>query len=148
MRIGELATRAACDVQTVRVYEREGLIDEPQREPSGYRRYGEPHLSRLNFIRHCRSLDIALPEVRQLLDYAAEPDLSCTQVNGLIDRQIALVRQRLDALRTLEQQLTALRQSCDGDGSHPCAILEAFLESAQAHVCACHANLVTERARN
>ena len=73
MRIGELASRAGCDVQTVRFYERETLLEEPRREPSGYRRYDERHLTRLNFIRHCRSLDIPLAEVRQLLEFAAKP---------------------------------------------------------------------------
>ena len=69
MKIGELASQAGCDVQTVRFYEREGLLAEPEREASGYRRYAEPHLRRLQFIRHCRSLDIPLPEIRQLLDW-------------------------------------------------------------------------------
>jgi DNA-binding transcriptional MerR regulator len=65
MRIGELAARAACDVQTIRYYEREGLLEPPEREPSGYRRYAGGHLARLHFIRHCRTLDIPLAEVRR-----------------------------------------------------------------------------------
>ncbi len=138
MKIGELAGRAGCDVQTVRFYEREGLLEEPLREASGYRRYDERHLTRLNFIRHCRSLDIPLPEVRQLLDFAAKPDQSCAQVNDLLDGHIALVKQRLRALRALEGQLVALRRTCDGDVSHPCAILESFMAAADAHACACH----------
>ena len=70
MKIGEVAAKAGCDVQTVRYYEREGLLEAPEREDSGYRRYSDKHLSRLQFIRHCRALDIPLAEVRQLLDYA------------------------------------------------------------------------------
>ena len=139
MKIGELAARAACEVQTVRYYEREGLLEEPQRESSGYRRYDERHLSRLHFIRHCRALDIPLTEVRRLLDFAARPEQSCAQVNDLLDGHIALVQQRMRALETLQQQLTALRQSCDGDVSHPCAILQSFMCAAQEHACACHA---------
>ena len=80
MKIGELAASAGYDVQTVRFYEREGMLEEPQREASGYRRYDERHRTRLNFIRHCRSLDIPLPEVRQLLEFAANPTRSCSQV--------------------------------------------------------------------
>jgi DNA-binding transcriptional MerR regulator len=60
-------------VQTVRYYEREGLLEAPEREESGYRRYADRHLQRLQFIRHCRALDIPLAEVRQLLDYAQTP---------------------------------------------------------------------------
>jgi Cd(II)/Pb(II)-responsive transcriptional regulator len=139
MKIGELAARADCDVQTVRFYEREGLLEEPQREASGYRRYDERHLTRLNFIRHCRSLDIPLPHVRQLLAFAAQPDRSCAQVDGLLDSQIVLVKQRIQALRALEKQLVALRRTCDGDASHSCAILESFMSAAEDHACACHA---------
>ena len=138
MRIGELAARARCDVQTVRFYEREGLLEAPAREASGYRRYAERHLTRLNFIRHCRSLDIPLPEVRQLLDFAAEPDRSCAQVDDLLDGHIALVERRIQSLRALEKQLVALRRTCDGDTSHACAILESFMTAAQDHACACH----------
>jgi len=138
MKIGELAAGAGCDVQTVRFYEREGLLEEPQREASGYRRYDERHRARLNFIRHCRSLDISLPEVRRLLDFAARPDQSCAQVNTLLDEHITLVKGRIQALKALETQLVSLRKSCDGDTSHPCAILDSFMSAAQDHACACH----------
>jgi Cd(II)/Pb(II)-responsive transcriptional regulator len=139
MKIGELAARAGCDVQTVRFYEREGLLEAPTREASGYRRYAEPDLTRLNFIRHCRSLDIPLPEVRQLLAFARQPEQSCAQVNELLDGHIALVKARIQALEALEGQLVSLRRSCDGDASHACAILESFMTAAQDHACACHA---------
>lgn len=138
MKIGELASAAGCDVQTVRFYEREGLLAEPARTASGYRSYDERHLTRLNFIRHCRSLDIPLPEVRQLLDFAAAPEQSCGQVNELLDEHIALVKGRIQALASLEKQLVALRKTCDGDASHPCAILESFMSAAEQHGCACH----------
>jgi len=138
MKIGELAARGGCDVQTVRFYEREGLLDEPERETSGYRRYADRHLQRLQFIRHCRSLDIPLPEVRELLKFAAQPEQSCAHVDALLDEHIGRVRLRLAALRTLQKQLLALRGRCDGDPSHSCAILESFMTAAEAHACACH----------
>jgi len=122
----------------VRFYEREGLLDEPEREASGYRRYADRHLQRLQFIRHCRSLDIPLPEVRELLKFAAQPEQSCAHVDALLDEHIDRVRQRLAALRTLQRQLLALRGRCDGDPSHSCAILESFMAAAEAHACACH----------
>ena len=139
MKVGELAARAGCDAQTVRFYEREGLLEEPQREASGYRRYDERHLTRVRFIRHCRELDLPLSEVRQLLAFAAQPSQSCAQVNGLLDSHLALVQQRIQALQTLEMQLAALRRSCDGNTAHPCAILESFVAAAETHACACHA---------
>lgn len=136
MKIGELAAKAGCDVQTVRFYEREELLEEPDREASGYRRYEERHLTRLNFIRHCRSLDIPLPEVRQLLAFAAQPASNCGQVNDLLDRHIALVSQRVRELQSLEHQLVALRRTCDGAGTHACAILESFGVSTEPHALA------------
>lgn len=139
MKIGELASKAGCDVQTVRFYEREGLLEEPSRTGAGYRSYDQRHLGRLHFIRHCRSLDIPLPEVRQLLAFAAQPDRSCAQVNELLDRHIALVQERIRALQALDAQLVALRRTCEGDASQACAILEAFRTSAEQHACACHA---------
>ncbi|TFY96682.1 Cd(II)/Pb(II)-responsive transcriptional regulator [Ramlibacter humi] len=138
MKIGELASRAGCDAQTVRFYEREGLLPEPPRQSSGYRQYADGHLARLGFIRHCRSLDIPLPEVRQLLALAETPSESCGQVNGLIDRHIELVRERVRALQSLETQLVSLRRACDGDASHPCTILQSFMGVAGEHACACH----------
>jgi Cd(II)/Pb(II)-responsive transcriptional regulator len=139
MRLGELAALAGCDVQTVRFYEREGLLAEPEREPSGYRRYAARHLQRLQFIRHCRSLDIPLADIRELLAFAASPEPSCAQVNSLLDAHIMTVKQRLRGLKTLEKQLVALRKQCDGDASHQCAILESFMTATEAHACACHA---------
>lgn len=131
MRIGEIARRADCEVQTVRFYEREGLLPAPAREVSGYRNYGAQHLARLNFIRHCRSLDIPLAEIRQLLEFAATPEQSCAQVNQLLDAHIGLIRKRIDSLLNLEKELSSLRQSCAGDSSRACAILESFIRAAE-----------------
>lgn len=146
MRIGQFAARAGCDVQTVRFYEREGLLAPPEREGSGYRTYADRDLTRLQFIRHCRSLDIPLPEVRHLLAFADTPRQSCEQVNSLLDKHIGQVRQRLRALVALEQQLVALRSQCRGDGDRACAILESFMHVAQEHACACHAERSSTRA--
>ena len=133
MKIGELAAQAACDVQTVRFYEREGLLEAPKRDASGYRNYEEKHLTRLSFIRHCRSLDISLPEVERLLEYAARPENSCGEVDDLLDRHIALVARRIQELMALQQQLVALRRTCSGEGQHPCAILQSFACAAERH---------------
>lgn len=138
MKIGELAASAGCDVQTVRYYEREGLLEAPERDASGYRRYANRHVQRMQFIRHCRSLDVPLSDVRQLLAFAAAPQQSCAAVDRLLDQHIAQVQQRRQALVTLEAQLVALRKRCDGDASQPCAILESFKTATDAHACACH----------
>lgn len=139
MKIGELATQTDCDVQTIRYYERAGLLEAPERESSGYRRYASKHLARLRFIRRCRSLDIPLPEVRQLVDYADAPRQSCPEVNALLDKHIEQVHQRLVALKSLERQLIALRRECKGaSATRSCAILDSFMKAATDHSCACH----------
>jgi len=139
MKIGELAQQAGVPIDTVRYYEREGLLEAPAREPSGYRRYAGKHLARLRFVRHCRSLDIPLAEVRQLIDYADAPRQSCAKVNALLDEHIDHVHRRLLALKALERQLVALRRACGGaDSARSCAILESFISASGAQSCACH----------
>ncbi|MGT2493310.1 MerR family transcriptional regulator [Cupriavidus basilensis] len=103
MRIGELARHSSCDVETIR-YEREGL-DAPQREDSGYRRYGDSHLLQLNFVRHCRSLGMSLSDVRRLRDFERDPTLACDDINALLDRQI-------EQIHTQRVALEAWRANC------------------------------------
>jgi Cd(II)/Pb(II)-responsive transcriptional regulator len=127
MRIGEIAAQAGCDVQTVRYYEREGLLESPNREPSGYRSYAQAHLDRLQFIRRCRSLDVSLTEIRRLLDYSHDPRQSCDDVNALVDDHIRRVKERIESLRSLERQLISLRSECTGeDAGTSCRILAAI----------------------
>ena len=140
MRIGELAKRGDCDVETVRFYEREGLLDAPAREANGYRRYAETQLAQLNFIRHCRSLGIGLPEVRTLRCFQENPRLACDEINQLVDRQIARIHQQIESLRLLEQQLHALRRTCKASRkASECGILRNLAKAAETGSCPCHA---------
>ena len=77
MKIGELARRTGCQVETIRYYEREGLLPEPARSPGNYRLYGSAHVERLTFIRHCRALDMTLGEIRTLLMHRDHPERDC-----------------------------------------------------------------------
>jgi len=112
MKIGELAAKAECDVQTVRYYERTGLLPAPERTHSNYRSYGPRHLERLQFIRRCRSLDMALGEVRVLLSFLEHPEKNCAAVNQLLDEHVEHVRTRLKDLAELEVELKRLRRQC------------------------------------
>lgn len=129
MRISELAARADTEVDTVRYYEKTGLLPAPQRLANGYRAYTATHLHRLQFIRRCRLLDIGLADIDRLLQYAAQPQADCTAVDELIDLQLGKVRERIAHLQTLEQQLGALRQQCGAQDGSPrrtaqCGILQ------------------------
>lgn len=114
MRIGELAQASGTPVETIRFYEREGLLPQAPRDQSNYRVYGPAHLERLGFIRHCRTLDMTLEEIGTLLRFKDAPDADCGDVNALLDEHIGHVATRIRALRQLEKQLRALRAQCVG----------------------------------
>jgi Cd(II)/Pb(II)-responsive transcriptional regulator len=144
MRIGELAKQAGVDAQTVRYYERQGLLAAPSRTPSGYRAYGAQHVERLNFIRHCRSLDMPLADVKHLLELSSDRGVSCGDVNALVQSHLDRVRARRAALEALEKQLAALRAHCESGRQGAdcrvadCGILEELIHAAQGAACACH----------
>lgn len=112
MQIKDLARATGVDVETIRFYEKEGLLPEPARLDNGYRNYAQPHLERLSFIRHCRGLDMTLDEVRTLLRFKDAPTDNCGAVNALLDQHIGHVAQRVRELRSLELQLKSLREQC------------------------------------
>ena len=112
MRIGELARQTGCQVETIRYYEREGLLPAPARSRGNYRRYGEEQLERLRFIRHCRSLAMSLDEIRLLLGFKDAPEGECDEVNSLLDEHIRHVADRIAELRALQKQLRELRSLC------------------------------------
>lgn len=129
MKIGELATRTGCRVVTIRYYEREGLLPEPARSEANYRLYGEPHVERLAFIRHCRALDMTLDEIRALLDCHDHPAQSCQRANVLIDEHLSHVEARIAQLQALEETLVALRARCQGQRpAAECGILNALAQ--------------------
>lgn len=124
MRIGELSAAADVDVETIRYYEKIGLMPPPQRGANGYRAYDDRQLAQLTFIRHCRALDIGLADIRRLLEFSTHPDASCGDINLLIDEQLERVRARLESLHALERQLQTLRNACSGEHAiQGCGIL-------------------------
>lgn len=156
MQIKHLAAATGVDVETIRFYEKQGLLPAPARLNNGYRQYEAAHLERLSFIRHCRALDMPLAEVQRLLSFVDDPARHCADVNELVDAQLSRVRARLASMLALEKQLVQLRarcavpnaQSVDGtdgvsgadhaDGA-ACGILAELVSAAHGEACACHA---------
>ena len=139
MRIGELAKATGIDVETLRYYERVGLVQRPARQANGYRAYGQDAIERANFIRHCRTLDMGLEDIKRLLDFTSKPDADCLDVNHLLDEHLVRVRAKLKSLRTLEKQLARLRTQCDtGQRAADCGILQELVAAAHGEACACH----------
>jgi len=131
MKIGELARAAATQVETIRYYERQGLLPKVERSEGNYRIYDESDAARLLFIRRCRSLDMTLDEIRLLLRFRDAPEENCAGVNTLLHEHIGHVALRIRELRQLERQLKALLGQCDDvrEMSH-CGILNALDEPA------------------
>ncbi|WP_281173375.1 Cd(II)/Pb(II)-responsive transcriptional regulator [Halotalea alkalilenta] len=148
LRIGALAKRAGCAVETIRFYEREDLLPPPARSESNYRLYSASHEERLRFIRRCRSLDMTLGEIRALLVLRdAGPD-RCNEVDRLVEAHLHHVEARIRELEALRHQLVDLRGQCSGEGNgEECAILkrledprsfEDLPEGATRHVSGTH----------
>ena len=124
MKISELAQATGTPADTIRYYEREGLLPEPARGGNNYRVYGAEHAERLAFIRQARGLDMSLDEIRVLLRWQAQPGADCGAVNALVDEHIQHIATRIRELRALERQLKALRASCAAvQPSGDCGIL-------------------------
>ena len=135
MHIGELARRTGIQVETIRYYEREGLLPEPARTDGNYRVYGQGHLEQVQFIRHCRSLDMSLDEVRTLLRLKHSPADGCGDVNTLLDEHLRHVTRRIKELKGLERELKALRARCasESDAAH-CGILSELATASRLEV--------------
>lgn len=132
MKIGELSSAASTPIETIRFYEREGLLPAPARTAGNFRIYEAAHLDRLQLIRYCRGLDMSLEEVRVLLSFRDQPGAACGDVNALLDRHIRHVSTRIEELRLLERQLLDLRKQCgDERTAQHCGILAGMKEAAQ-----------------
>ena len=133
MKIGELAAATSTPAETIRYYEREGLLAAPARSEGNYRVYGATHVERLTFVRHCRSLDMALDEIRSLLRFRDAPEENCVGVNDLLDQHISHVVTRIVELHALEKQLKKLRARCrKAEAAANCGILEELAMKATA----------------
>lgn len=139
MRIGELAKVCATTVETVRFYEREGLLAAPVRSAGNYRLYSERAVDCIAFIRHCRALDMTLEEIRVLLRLRDSPDSSCAEVSAVLEEHIGHVSDRIVALRKLKHQLQDLHSQCRGDSqiAH-CEIMSGLGERDERNTTAHH----------
>lgn len=139
MKIGELATAAGVDAQTLRYYEKIRLLPAPIREANGYRSYPPQALERVRFIRHCRELDMSLEEVARILHLSETPEADCDDINAILDKHLEQVRTRQAMLMQLEQQLQALRAQCHvHNRAADCGILKDLMRAAADSNCSCH----------
>lgn len=123
--IGELSRRTGCNIETIRYYERIGLMPAPPRK-GRYRSYGREHVARLGFVRRARELGFTLDEVRALLALAAGGQAACTEVRDLAAAHLQDVRARIVDLKRMERVLTAAVRSCDAGQDPGCPLIEAL----------------------
>lgn len=134
MTIGQVATAAEIGVETVRYYEREGLLEKPARRPSGYRQYQPDTIIRLRFIKQAQRLGFTLREIKELLALKLNPRATRAQVRERAEAKIANIDQRIRELKRMKQALAPLIQACDGKGTLAgCPILAAIDEPCHSH---------------
>lgn len=134
LSIGEVAKAAEVGIETVRFYEREGLIAEPPRRHSGYRQYPPDTVRRLRFIRRAKDLGFTLKEIGELLDLRVDPTRSCADVRSLAKVKMADIEARMIDLARIQAALTELVRSCRGGGpTSACPILDALDEREVKH---------------
>jgi MerR family transcriptional regulator, mercuric resistance operon regulatory protein len=127
MRIGEVAAEAGVNIQTLRYYERRGLLAAPERTGSGYRRYPGDTVRVVRFIKRAQELGFSLRECQELLGLASGEAGGCGAVRRLATRKIADLEARIAALRGMRRSLERLVQTCDGPRARrECPLLEAI----------------------
>jgi len=128
--IGQVARQAGIGVETVRYYEREGLLPPPPRSASGYRHYPADSVRRLAFIRHAKALGFSLADIRELLMLRAEPGASSVAVRQLAQAKLMEIREKIAALEKMQQTLEHLVDECPGYvPTAECPILDALAEA-------------------
>jgi MerR family mercuric resistance operon transcriptional regulator len=132
LTIGKIARLAEVGVETVRFYEREGLIDEPPRRESGYRQYPKETVRRLRFIKHAKELGFTLKEIKELFALRIDPETTCEDIRFRAETKIGHIEEKIWTLKRMKEALKKLTLSCSGRGPvSECPILEAMEDDEQ-----------------
>ena len=127
-RIGEVATRTGCSPESIRHYEKLGLMAPPQRGEQGYRIYDQATLERVSFIRHGRSLGLDLHSIQELLALSDNPDTDCSAADDIASRHLEHVEERITALQALASELRQLVHQCRGGKTADCRIIKTLYD--------------------
>ena len=125
---GGLAARTGCNIETIRYYERAGLLPSPPRSAGGHRLYGEGLIRRLNFVRRSRDLGFTIEEIRELLRLVDGGTYTCGEVEQLARDHIREIRRKIADLRRLQRVLETMAARCSGDAVPDCPIIEALFD--------------------
>lgn len=117
MRIGAVAKRTGIGIETIRFYERQGLLIEPERQSSGYRQFDEAAIARLNFIMRAKGLGFTLAEIKELLALWFDPVTTCCDVRRRAEQKISDIEERVRALQAMKRSLKKLIDQCQKQGT-------------------------------
>ena len=123
-----LARRTACNLETIRYYEKIGLMPQPPRTEPGHRRYDDRHVERLRFILRARELGFSLDDIRGLLALVDRGTQTCAEVKERTERHLADVRDKIADLKRIERVLAETAAKCSGDEVPDCPVLEALAQ--------------------
>lgn len=126
MRIGELAKATGTKAETIRYYEREGILPPADRTDSNYRDYSQDHLAALTFVRRARALGFSMAQVRELLALSDHDEKPCENVDNLVKDQLLEVERKISDLSALREELMQLSRSCQSDRIGDCRIVESL----------------------
>ncbi len=127
LSIGQLAKTTNVNIETIRYYERRGLIPHPPRRESGYRQFSQDTVERLRFIKHAQEVGFTLKEISELLSLRVDPDTTCAEIKNRTVRKISEVEQKIQALTRIKKALVKLKATCSGHGpTSECPILDAL----------------------
>lgn len=128
LSIGHLSVKTGVNIETIRYYERVGMIPSPPRTAGGQRRYDDGHLRRLAFVRRCRELGFPLEEIRALLALVDGGGYSCAEVRDMTLRHLDAVRRRIADLHVMEHTLDDMAAACEGGEVPACPIVDALFD--------------------
>lgn len=126
--IGKLSSKTGVNIETIRYYEKEGILPPPPRTKSGYRIYAGDHYKRLIFVRRSRELGFSLDEIRELLKLVDENTYTCAEVAALSQKHLDDVKAKIKDLRKIERHMKDMLSQCSKDNTPDCSIIDALFE--------------------
>ncbi|MBL4642844.1 MAG: helix-turn-helix domain-containing protein [Flavobacteriaceae bacterium] len=126
--IGEMSRQTGVNIETIRYYERIGIIPKPDRTEGGNRQYNHDELKRLSFVRRCRELGFSLNEIRALLEMADRDDFTCNEVHDMTASHLINVKKKLNDLKRLERVLKGMVAECSKGDVPDCPIIDTLFE--------------------
>jgi len=128
MKIGELGRATGTNIETIRYYERIGLLPKPARTDGNYRDYGSQHVERLTFVRHARGLGFDLSDIRSLLALTENPDQDCAEADRIASGHLDAVERKIARLQSLRGELSRMVAQCRGGQIGSCQIMQSLAD--------------------